>query len=44
MGSSDQKILVVDDDPRLHDLLRRYPGEQGFAMLVTKNATVMNKL
>src|SRR6266571_2467095 len=38
------KILVVDDDPRLRDLLRRYLGEQGFTVLVAENATAMNKL
>lgn len=27
------KILVVDDDPRLRDLLRRYLGENGFTVL-----------
>jgi two-component system phosphate regulon response regulator OmpR len=25
-----RKILIVDDDPRLRDLLRRYLSEQGF--------------
>ena len=34
MENSGQKILVVDDDPRLRDLLRRYLGEQGFTVLV----------
>ncbi|ONQ74370.1 two-component system response regulator OmpR, partial [Burkholderia cenocepacia] len=38
------KILVVDDDPRLRDLLRRYLGEQGFNVYVAENATAMNKL
>jgi two-component system phosphate regulon response regulator OmpR len=32
------KILVVDDDPRLRDLLRRYLGEQGFNVYVAENA------
>ena len=27
---ADRKILVVDDDKRLRDLLQRYLGEQGF--------------
>ena len=36
------KILVVDDDPRLRDLLRRYLGEQGFNVYVAENATAMN--
>ncbi len=38
------KILVVDDDPRLRDLLRRYLGEQGFNVYVAENAPSMNKL
>jgi two-component system phosphate regulon response regulator OmpR len=38
------KILVVDDDQRLRDLLRRYLGEQGFNVFLAENATAMNKL
>ncbi len=38
------KILVVDDDPRLRDLLRRYLDEQGFNVYVAENASSMNKL
>src|ERR1700733_15112579 len=38
------KILVVDDDPRLRDLLRRYLGEQGFNVYVAESSTAMNKL
>ena len=38
------KILVVDDDQRLRDLLRRYLTEQGFNVLLAENATAMNKL
>jgi two-component system phosphate regulon response regulator OmpR len=38
------KILVVDDDIRLRDLLRRYLTEQGFQVVVAENATSMNKL
>lgn len=38
------KILVVDDDQRLRDLLRRYLSEQGFNVYVAENATAMNKL
>ena len=30
MSDSKSKILVVDDDVRLRDLLRRYLTEQGF--------------
>ncbi len=39
-----QKILVVDDDIRLRDLLRRYLSEQGFNVITAENAQTMNKL
>lgn len=39
-----KKILVVDDDPRLRDLLRRYLSEQGFNAFVAEEANAMNKL
>src|SRR5206468_6636102 len=38
------KILVVDDDIRLRDLLRRYLAEQGFNVVTAENAQAMNKL
>jgi two-component system phosphate regulon response regulator OmpR len=38
------KVLVVDDDPRLRDLLRRYLGDNGFNVFVAENAQSMNKL
>jgi len=38
------RILVVDDDERLRDLLRRYLTEQGFNVFVAADATAMNKL
>ena len=40
---SNKKILVVDDDKRLRDLLQRYLGEQGFAVKVAENAEAMDK-
>ena len=36
-----RKILVVDDDPRLRDLLRRYLSEQGFNVFVAEDAKEM---
>jgi two-component system phosphate regulon response regulator OmpR len=39
-----QRILVVDDDERLRDLLRRYLTEQGFNVFVAAEANAMNKL
>lgn len=38
-----KKILVVDDDRRLRDLLQRYLGEQGFAVKTAENAEAMDK-
>lgn len=38
------KILVVDDDIRLRDLLRRYLTEQGFQVVTAENTIAMNKL
>jgi two-component system OmpR family response regulator len=44
MTRATQKILVVDDDARLRDLLRRYLGDNGFAVYVAENAQAMNRL
>jgi len=38
------KVLVVDDDARLRDLLRRYLGENGFSVTVADSAVTMNRL
>ena len=38
------KILVVDDDIRLRELLRRYLSEQGFQVVTAEHAPAMNKL
>ena len=40
---TEQKILVVDDDKRLRDLLQRYLKEQGFAVRAAENAKAMDK-
>ncbi len=40
---ADRKILVVDDDKRLRDLLQRYLGEQGFVVKTAENAEMMDK-
>ncbi|MGZ8253284.1 MAG: osmolarity response regulator transcription factor OmpR [Burkholderiaceae bacterium] len=39
-----QKILVVDDDPRLRDLLRRYLTDNGFAVVTADGSQSMNRL
>lgn len=41
---SERKILVVDDDKRLRDLLQRYLTEQGFTVRTAENAEMMDKL
>lgn len=38
-----RKILIVDDDSRLRDLLRRYLSEQGFLVYAAENALDMQK-
>ena len=40
---AERKILVVDDDKRLRDLLQRYLGEQGFVVKTADNAVSMDK-
>lgn len=37
------KILVIDDDVRLRDLLRRYLTEKGFSVTTAENAQSMNR-
>jgi two-component system phosphate regulon response regulator OmpR len=41
-ASPSRKILVVDDDSRLRDLLRRYLTEQGFVVQSAENAREMS--
>jgi two-component system phosphate regulon response regulator OmpR len=43
MNETKDKILVVDDDRRLRDLLTRYLGEQGFAVKAVENAEAMDR-
>ena len=38
------KILVLDDDIRLRELLQRYLTEQGFQVTVAENVQTLNKL
>lgn len=44
MNRTASRLLVVDDDPRLRDLLRRYLTDNGFNVYVAENAQSMNKL
>jgi two-component system phosphate regulon response regulator OmpR len=43
MTEAKTKILVVDDDVRLRDLLNRYLTEQGFTVRAVADATDMNR-
>ena len=38
-----QKVLVIDDDLRLRDLLKRYLGEQGFAVDTVPDTAAMDR-
>jgi two-component system phosphate regulon response regulator OmpR len=38
------KVLVVDDDSRLRDLLRRYLSDNGFTVMTAESGQAMNKL
>jgi two-component system phosphate regulon response regulator OmpR len=42
--NSPHKIMVVDDDPRLRDLLRRYLTDNGFNVVVAESGAMMTKL
>jgi two-component system phosphate regulon response regulator OmpR len=44
MAEKRTKILVVDDDLRLRDLLHRYLSEQGFAVQTAPDAGAMDRL
>lgn len=43
-SSRPDKILVVDDDERIRDLLRRYLTQEGFIAIVADGATAMTKV
>ena len=44
MPETRTRILVVDDDLRLRDLLQRYLTEQGFAVSTVSDASGMDRL
>ncbi|WP_153111439.1 two-component system response regulator OmpR [Propionivibrio limicola] len=41
---TDRKLVVVDDDKKLRDLLQRYLGEQGFQVKTAESGEAMDKL
>ncbi len=38
------RIVVVDDDARIRDLLRRYLGQEGFEVLLAEDGKTLNRL
>ncbi|HRL37323.1 MAG TPA: two-component system response regulator OmpR, partial [Ottowia beijingensis] len=36
------KIVVVDDDARIRDLLRRYLAQEGFEVIVAEDAKALS--
>ena len=44
MRDTPSKILVVDDDPRLRELLRRYLTDNGYTVVTAEVAQAMNRL
>jgi two-component system phosphate regulon response regulator OmpR len=38
------KILVVDDDARIRDLLRRYLTQEGFEVMVAEDGKALNRI
>lgn len=44
MNDRQHRLLVVDDDSRLRDLLNRYLGEQGFEVRAVGDASQMDRL
>ena len=43
MAEQKTRVLVVDDDRRLRDLLNRYLTEQGYTVRTVSDATEMNR-
>jgi diguanylate cyclase (GGDEF)-like protein len=41
MSETKTKVLVVDDDARLRDLLNRYLGEQGYSVTASVGIVTM---
>jgi two-component system, OmpR family, phosphate regulon response regulator OmpR len=44
MSLSGKQILLVDDDPKLRDLVRRYLADNQFEVAVAQDAVAMNRL
>jgi two-component system phosphate regulon response regulator OmpR len=44
MTAAPKRLLVVDDDPKLRDLLHRYLSQHGFEVALAQDASSMNRL
>ncbi|WP_295523973.1 response regulator, partial [uncultured Pseudacidovorax sp.] len=38
------KIVIVDDDARIRDLLRRYLTQEGFEVIVAEDSKALNRI
>ena len=38
------KILIVDDDARIRDLLRRYLAQEGFEVILAEDSKALNRI
>src|SRR3984885_11393598 len=43
-GPRQDRIVVVDDDARIRDLLRRYLAQEGFDVLLAEDAKALNRV
>jgi len=43
-GTRQDRIVVVDDDARIRDLLRRYLSQEGFDVLLAEDGKALNRL
>src|SRR5919205_521009 len=43
-GTRQDRIVVLDDDARIRDLLRRYLSQEGFEVLLAEDGKALNRL
>ena len=43
-GTRQDRIVVLDDDARIRDLLRRYLSQEGFDVLLAEDGKALNRL
>ena len=44
LANRTDKIVVVDDDARIRDLLRRYLAQEGFEVIVAEDAKALSRI